>query len=74
MFQLKKPTTIVARKYLSIEDALHVPVCAQAILDVSSSSCLRPQLHRLEPVNVLPVEEHEPHCADALVDVEGVPG
>merc|ERR1719341_979208 len=59
---------------LSIEDALHVPVCAQTILDVSSSSCLCPQLHRLEPVNILPVEEHKPHCADTLVDVEGVPG
>merc|ERR1719222_1773177 len=43
---------------LSIEDALHVPVCAQTILDVSSSSCLCPQLHWLEPVHVLPVEEH----------------
>ena len=51
-----------------------MPVCAQAVLDVASSSCFRPQLHRLEPVHVLPVEEHEPHRADPLVHMEGMPG
>ena len=47
---------------------------AQAILDVSPPPRLGPQLHRLEPVHVLSVEEHEPDRADALVHVEGVAG
>ena len=47
---------------------------AQAILDVSPPPRLCPQLHRLEPVHVLSVEEHEPDRADALVHVEGVAG
>ena len=64
----------VAAKYLSIKNTLHVPMCPQTILDVSSSSRLRPQLHWLKPVHVLPVEEHEPHRADSLVDMEGMPG
>ena len=35
---------------------------------------LGPQLHRLEPLDVLPVEEHEPAGDDPLVDLEGVAG
>ena len=28
--------------------------------------------YRFEPVNVFSIEEHEPHCADSLVDLERV--
>lgn len=51
---------------------LHVPVGAQRLLDVSSPSSLRPQLDRLEPLDVSPVEEHEPDDGRLAVDLEGV--
>ena len=55
---------------LTIKDAFHVAVSAQGFLDVSPPSTLGPQLHRLEPVDVLPVEKHEPHGGDPLVNLD----
>ena len=46
---------------LSIKDTLHMSMSAETFLDVASPTILGPQLHWLEPLNVLPVEEHEPH-------------
>ena len=57
---------------LTVEDALHVSVCPQRFLDVTPPPVLRPQFHRLEPFNVLTVEEHESYRANPLMNFEWV--
>ena len=64
----------VLLRNLSIKDTFHVSVGAQTFLDVTSPTIFCPQLHGFEPVNVLSVEEHEPHRADSLVNLERVSG
>ena len=54
---------------LTIKDALHVAVCSQRLLDMSSSSILGSQLNRFEPVNVLSVEKHKPHSTDSFMNL-----
>ena len=53
---------------------LHVPVSAEWLLDVTPAAPLGPQLDWLEPVDVLTVEEHEPHHGRLAVDLERVAG
>ena len=56
----------------SIKPTLHVAVSAEATLDMAPPPLLGPQLHRLEPLHVLAVEEHEANSEDTLVDLERV--
>eukprot|EP00047_Mylnosiga_fluctuans_P001154 m.215504 g.215504 ORF g.215504 m.215504 type:complete len:523 (+) comp10148_c0_seq81:71-1639(+) len=55
-----------------VEHALHVPVSADALLDVAAAAKLGRELDRLEPGNVLGREEHVAHDRRPLVDLEGV--
>jgi hypothetical protein len=57
---------------LGVERALHVSVCAQALLDVAALARAGHQLHRLEPIDVLRVEEHVADHSGALVDLESM--
>ena len=60
---------------LSIQNTLHMSVCSKSFLDVAPPSVLSSQFHRFEPLDVLPVEEHEPDGADLLAsDLESVSG
>ena len=47
-------------------------VSPQSLLDMPPPSVFGFDFHRFEPVNVFSIEEHEPHCADSLVDLERV--
>lgn len=62
----------VERLHLSVEDALHVSVCAERFLNVSNATALGAQLARLEVVDVLVVVEHEADGGGASVDLEGM--
>ena len=62
----------VLLRNLTIKDTLHVTMCSQGFLDMTSPTILSSQLHGFEPVDVLSVEEHEPHRADSLVHLEWV--
>ena len=53
---------------------LHVSMRAQGFFDVTPATPLWPQLDRLEPLDVWPVEEHEPDHGRLAVDLERVPG
>ena len=49
-------------------------VRTQGFPDMTSPAVLRPQLDRLEPGDVGPVEEHKPDDGRPLVDLERVTG
>ena len=49
-------------------------VGSQGLLDMSPPSVFSFNFYRSEPVNVFAIEEHEPHGADSLVDLERVAG
>ena len=51
-----------------------MPVGTKRLLDVTSSTILRPQLNRFEPVDVSPIEEHKPNDSWSLVNFEGMTG
>ena len=43
-----------------IEERFEMSVSTERFPDVTSSTVLGPELNRFEPVDVAPVEEHEP--------------
>ena len=55
-----------------IELALHETVRAQRVLDVAAETELRGQLHRLEVLDILGVEEHVADDGALLVDLQRV--
>lgn len=55
-----------------IELALHEAVRAQRVLDVAAETELRGQLHRLEVLDILGVEEHVADDSALLVDLQRV--
>eukprot|EP00053_Salpingoeca_punica_P015540 m.143580 g.143580 ORF g.143580 m.143580 type:complete len:832 (+) comp16742_c4_seq2:1498-3993(+) len=59
---------------LAVKDALHVPVGTEALLDVAAAAVLGHQLHGLEPVDVVRVEEHVADDGRPLVDFVGMAG
>ena len=64
----------VLLRELPVEHALHVAVRAEGLLDVALPPVLGAQLDRLEPVDVLAVEEHESDDGAALVRLERMAG
>ena len=57
---------------LPVKNTLHVSVSSQRLLDMTPPSVFSFNFYWFEPVNVLTIEEHEPHCTDSLVDLERV--
>merc|ERR1719219_2262689 len=57
---------------LPVKNTLHMSVSSQSLLDMSPPAVFSFNFYRFEPVNVFTIEEHEPHCADSLVDLERV--
>ena len=55
---------------LIIKGSLEVPMSTQTLLDKPTATSLSPQLQRLEPVDILGIEEHIPNGNDLLVDLE----
>lgn len=62
----------ILRIKLRIKRRLKVSMRTQTLLDKPTAPTSRPQLQRLEPVDVLGVEEHVPDRNDLLVDLERV--
>lgn len=62
----------VERLHLSIENALHVSVSSQRLLDVSDSATFRAELAWLEVSDVLVVVEHKANCRRVTVNLERV--
>ena len=55
---------------LIIKGSLKVPMSTKTLLDKPTATSLGPQLQRLEPVDILGIEEHIPNGNDLLVDLE----
>src|SRR5690349_16016528 len=66
---VRTDTNRVLRVDAPVKRGLEVAVRTQRLLDVPSASPLGPQRQGLEPLNILPVEEHAPNGSDLLVNV-----
>jgi hypothetical protein len=55
-----------------IELALHISMGSQRLLDVTNSTKLGPQLHRLKILHILGVEEHKSDNRPTFMDLKGM--